>query len=932
MESNQNSYQLKQGDQEYVLYVCLLGDIINMNCKNSQNIEYTRKFTLEEFKSLDAKFSNIKTPVDAINFFDNIIREEKVGVNEDDSKIIITIYLTAEALMHQINIHLGKNGVLTEDLFSVNGNVSYGSTNNLENNFNNSENNNYNQFVGLGTQKTVDTNTNNYFGTNNTSYDNLGGYNTNNTKTTTNYGLGRYKSHYNSNSVPLPSYNSKQYSFSNNNGQYIPNYGNSTITLTTTSLESKVNPAPTLKYTDTTTKKNTTKTNTFDIDEFLRTSPNVVPPVLNDLMRPSLNKKKTFGNYVFRSPQVQTINEKIDFNLENRKSIFSSPVTFSLPRRYKKLLETEPKTEPEIQPKPSIDLNALNSQPQPGIDLFSNQEQANTTTNANTNTNANIDYNTYQTSEQQFNFDSYTQPQPTMDYASYQYQEQPKVDTFHSTQQTTTYNTYQTPQPQPRINYTTYTTTYQSPPPMPKIDLNAYKPQPIVKTQRSTQRFEQKIINSPAVQRPSLAQKVVPTEKYKFGITLFKSPENTAKIEKITEITRKTETNVKYNDDKINKLEEERKSLRSGQQQLNNKLNELTSQINFYKNQLGILERDKSNNEVDALRAENQAIKQQLSELNNLRDTAAEVKYLRNKLSELDPLKRKAAEMEAIKGQLNELNQLRARVNELGTVKSQIDELNRLKSQVSQMNNLQDQLNELNNLKRRVAEAENYKNKVEEMEAQRTKYEQDIQNLRNSQKIELLKFKKMANSQYDTKKLIFDERISNITVKGDIIRNMDELEMITRKINKINHKIILNLIYKATADSDKAEAFHDRCDSANSSLVLIETNKGKRFGGFTTCSWSGDCVDKKDDEAFIFSLDKMMTYDIIPGEDAVGCYPKFGPIFLGCQIRIYDDAFTKGGTTYEKGLNYNTEEDFELTGGDRTFGVKEIEVYEVITH
>jgi hypothetical protein len=249
------------------------------------------------------------------------------------------------------------------------------------------------------------------------------------------------------------------------------------------------------------------------------------------------------------------------------------------------------------------------------------------------------------------------------------------------------------------------------------------------------------------------------------------------------------------------------------------------------------------------------------------------------------------------------------------------------------MNNMKNQLGELDDLKRRIAEAENYRKQVEQMEAQRNQYEQDIQNLRNSQRIEMLKFKKMSNSKYDSsssRQLLFDERINNITVKGDIIRNMDELEMITRKINKKNNKIILNLIYKATADSDKASAFHEKCNDARSTLVLVETNKGKRFGGFTTCTWRGDCVEKKDNEAFIFSLDKMMTYDIISGEDAIGCYPKFGPIFLGCQIRIYDDAFSKGGTTYEKGLNYNTEEDYELTGGDRIFLVKEIEVYEVI--
>ena len=154
--------------------------------------------------------------------------------------------------------------------------------------------------------------------------------------------------------------------------------------------------------------------------------------------------------------------------------------------------------------------------------------------------------------------------------------------------------------------------------------------------------------------------------------------------------------------------------------------------------------------------------------------------------------------------------------------------------------------------------------------------------------------------------------------------------MITRKINRANNKITLNLLYKATADSDSAMAFHQRCDRAESSLVLIETNKGKRFGGFTSTNWRGDCIDKEDDDAFIFSLDLMKTYDIIKGENAIGCYPTFGPIFMGCQIRIFDNAFEKGGTTFEKDTNYETEEDFELTGGEQNFGVKEIEVYEVI--
>ena len=167
-------------------------------------------------------------------------------------------------------------------------------------------------------------------------------------------------------------------------------------------------------------------------------------------------------------------------------------------------------------------------------------------------------------------------------------------------------------------------------------------------------------------------------------------------------------------------------------------------------------------------------------------------------------------------------------------------------------------------------------------------------------------------------------------IRGDIIENAKELELLTRRMcNGKYGKISLNLLYKAIIDSDKASIFHKKCDSAKSSLVLVKSANGKRFGGFTSCNWQGNSIEKKDENAFIFSLDKLKIYNIIPGEDAIGCYPNFGPVFLGCQIRIYDEFFKNGGTTFEKGMNFDTEEDFELTGGLKKFDIKDIEVYSV---
>ena len=282
----------------------------------------------------------------------------------------------------------------------------------------------------------------------------------------------------------------------------------------------------------------------------------------------------------------------------------------------------------------------------------------------------------------------------------------------------------------------------------------------------------------------------------------------------------------------------------------------------------------------------------------------------------------KENEADSLKSQIEELHILNSKVDELIGLKSQFEEINNLKAQINKINLRSCQNEELNY--RHDNEKEILIKKSQELENLIEQYKQEIENIKEN------KIAIEENSEMEQNQHLIHEKIIPYSVKGEIIHNKEELELITKQINKINKKVILNLLYKATVDSDKAEIFHQKCDGAQSSLVLVETDKGKRFGGFTTSSWSGDCLDKKDEDSFVFSLDKLKVYKNIPGEDAIGCYPKFGPIFLGCQIRIYDNAFTKGGTTFEKGLNFETEEDYELTGGDREFVVKEIEVYEVI--
>ena len=163
-----------------------------------------------------------------------------------------------------------------------------------------------------------------------------------------------------------------------------------------------------------------------------------------------------------------------------------------------------------------------------------------------------------------------------------------------------------------------------------------------------------------------------------------------------------------------------------------------------------------------------------------------------------------------------------------------------------------------------------------------------------------------------------------------IIKKYSEIEKVVGKIQSILQKgARFKIVYKATELGDRAATFHQKCDNVDISLILIETVKGVRFGGFTTKNWKGNCEQKVDNDAFVFSVDKNKIYEVIKNEMAIGCYPKFGPVFFGCQIRVYDNFFNKNSTTCHKKLNFKTNEDYELNNGEQFFTVKDIEVYSV---
>ena len=412
---------------------------------------------------------------------------------------------------------------------------------------------------------------------------------------------------------------------------------------------------------------------------------------------------------------------------------------------------------------------------------------------------------------------------------------------------------------------------------------------------------------------------------------------------------------LSLDENKLINLENENKMIKVGHEKLKNDINRLIQEMKKLKEENEVYKTDhdsltKENsilkNESDNYKKqmiicqeENTALKKQLEAVNNqfasynkdmdaVENQNNEIRKMYEDLeNEYNQYKSQTEDInkqnELLRAQIEELNNNFTMINkELENIRNENDIFkSNLEQQSKNLNG--DMINKLieenNILKEKVEENEYLKRQIEELRYQKRQESQEKEDEDHEQVQERENEQEQENQGGEEEE-----------EKGEIIHDMKELELITDKINKENKKIIINLLYKASVDGDKASIFHQKCDQAKSTIVLVETLNGKRFGGFTTCSWAGNCEDKNDPQSFIFSLDKMETYENIPGDEAIGCYPKFGPIFLGCQIKIFDDAFTKGGTTFEKELNFNTKEDYELTGGDRVFQIKEIEVYEVV--
>ena len=174
-------------------------------------------------------------------------------------------------------------------------------------------------------------------------------------------------------------------------------------------------------------------------------------------------------------------------------------------------------------------------------------------------------------------------------------------------------------------------------------------------------------------------------------------------------------------------------------------------------------------------------------------------------------------------------------------------------------------------------------------------------------------------------------------INSDIIQNIQEIELIIKSVhnyNKFDAPPTIQAIFQSSLNGDSAQTFHKFCDGEPNVIVVLETKKGKRFGGFTTIGFNSDNGAMKDSYSFLFSFDLMKIYKSKREKKNIYCNENTGPYFgdkNNKDLVISDKCFINDsfvGKTNGCFLNMNS--DYELNEGNSNFVINKLEIFKLL--
>ena len=181
-----------------------------------------------------------------------------------------------------------------------------------------------------------------------------------------------------------------------------------------------------------------------------------------------------------------------------------------------------------------------------------------------------------------------------------------------------------------------------------------------------------------------------------------------------------------------------------------------------------------------------------------------------------------------------------------------------------------------------------------------------------------------------------------------VIMNIYEQSLLLQYLGELQENSYLQLIYRAseTTNGFTAKEYHKQCDYRRNTIIVILTEHGNIFGGYTATRINNQldlegCDDKSIDgknSSFVFLLrssrgDKPAQYKLINKKGAIHQNPKcisvFG--FLDFYTFIIRDRANEDERCESniQRKNYDIPKDDALLGGSKKFKVLDFEVFQL---
>ena len=256
--------------------------------------------------------------------------------------------------------------------------------------------------------------------------------------------------------------------------------------------------------------------------------------------------------------------------------------------------------------------------------------------------------------------------------------------------------------------------------------------------------------------------------------------------------------------------------------------------------------------------------------------------------------------------------------------KQQIEEIDFTKNMISKISSILQKCEEDN--KNNDVNLNNLKNKASKL------YDIFYQ-FKKNQKSQI---PKQINNQGPSEEVMLtltkEERYRILGIQSDIVHTLQELFYLSRCLSQ-EKATKLDLLFKGPYQNFSAIIYHSSLDNIVPCLILVETDKGARFGGFTNQTWKGENVYKKDPTAFLFSLNYLEKYPIRQDCVSNAIFVKGDHLFSFGKgdLIIYDQCNRK----YCKSefprsymcLNNQVDPRYRLTKYYNEFIVKDLEVF-----